>query len=302
MLLHTRCVAFGAALLAAGLITGVSIARAEGPAGAEPPDATQVTRYRPEAPSTDIVAEHPLKPVIDYARREQRYLQQTLQDFTCRLVKRERIGGYLQDLHFVDMEVREGAYRDGRIISPLSIYLRFLGPQTVVGRKVLYIEGQNDGQMLVRNGGKHFDYVIVNLDPNGDTAREESLVPITEIGFNRLLDNMIDVLMRHQRIDASGENSRAERIAGAKINDRACTVIRITHPQPMQGLEFHQANVFVDDALHVPVRVDYSDWPPSPGRPAPLIAEYTYTNMKLNVGLPDATFNRTRLRSQSDGR
>ncbi len=301
MLLITRRVASAAALVAIGLFIDIPAARAEGPASAETPDAvSHVSGYRGEAPSAEIIAQHPLAPVIDYARREQRYLDQTLRDFTCRLVKRERIGGYLQDMHFIDMQVREGVYQDGRILRPLEIYLHFLGPKPVVDRKVLYIEAQNDGQMLVRNGGKHFDYVIVKLDPNGDTAREESLVPITEIGFNRLLDSMINVLKRHQRIDASGQNSRAQRIAGAKINGRTCTVIRITHPEPMQGLVFHQANVFVDDALHVPVRIDYSGWPKSAGRPAPLIAEYTYTDMKLNVGLPDAAFDRARLRGTAD--
>src|SRR5690606_16761919 len=118
-----------------------------------------------------------------------------------------------------------------------------------------------------------------------EAAREETLVPVTEIGFNRLLGRMIEVLERHRLIDTAGDNTRAERIAGAKINNRPCTVIRITHPQRMNGLEFHVANVFVDDALHAPVRVDYSGWPKIAGNPAPLIAEYTYTDLQLNVGL-----------------
>jgi hypothetical protein len=240
---------------------------------------------------------HPLDSVIEYARREQRYLQQSVQDFTCRLVKRERIGGYLQDLHYVDMEVREEILQDGRVVQPLSLFLHFWGPKTVTGRRIVFVEGQNEGKMLVRNGGRHFDYVIVNIDPNGESAREETLVPITQIGFNRLLAQMIEVLERHRSADPGSSNTKAERISNAKINNRTCTVIRITHPQPMKGLEFHVANVFVDNELHAPIRVDYTDWP-QPGRPAPLIAEYTYTDLKLNVGLPDTAFQRARLRSR----
>jgi hypothetical protein len=213
-------------------------------------------------------------------------------------VKRERIGGFLQDVHYIDMQVREEIVADGRIVQPLSIYLRFLGPPLVAGRKVIYVQGQNEGKMLVRNGGRHFEYVIVKLDPNGEQAREETLVPLTEIGFIRLLGKMIEVLERHRKVDPTGENTTAQRIAGAKINDRPCTVIRVTHARHMEGLEFHVANVFVDNELHVPVRVDYSGWPKSLGGAAPLIAEYTYTQLKLNVNLPDATFSRGRLRSQ----
>ncbi|REK19560.1 MAG: DUF1571 domain-containing protein [Planctomycetota bacterium] len=253
--------------------------------------------YRPQLPDSDV-SDHPLTPVIDYAHREQKFLRQNVRDFTCRLVKRERIGHFLQDVHFIDMQVREGVYQNNQVVQPLSIYLHFLAPRDVVDRRVIYIEGQNDGKMLVRNGGRHFEYVVATIDPNGENARQETLVPVTEIGFNRLLDKMIAVLERHRQADPTGENTRAQRITGAKINDRSCTVIRITHPRRMDQLEFHLANVFVDDALHVPVRVDYSDWPRREGDKPGLIAEYTYTQLQLNVDLPENTFDRSRLRSR----
>lgn len=278
-------IAFGSGLLA--LASAVT-------ASAETPQSTtsRVTNYRPEQPT----AQQPLTAVIDYARREQQYMNRTVRDFTCRLVKRERINGVLQEMHFIDMEVRESQSAGGQVTQPLSIYLHFLAPKNVVDRRVIFVEGANQGKILVRNGGKHFDYVIADVDPNSAAAQEETLVPVTGIGFNRLLAHMIDVLEKHRQIDPAGANTTAERIRGAKINGRDCTVIRITHPQPMPGLEFYQANVFVDEELHAPVRVDYSDWPKIEGRPAPLIAEYTYTNLKLNVDLPDSTFATSRLR------
>jgi hypothetical protein len=258
-------------------------------------------RFRPSgAGAAGDWGRHPLTPVIDYARKEQSYLRGSVSDFACRLVKRERIGGFLQDYHYIDMEVREEVVAGDRIARPLSIYLHFLGPQLVAGRKVIYIEGQNEGKMLVRNGGRHFDYVIARIDPQGENAREESLVPVTEIGFTRLLERMIDVLQRHRAADPAGGNTKSERIAGAKIDGRACTLVRVTHPRKMDGLEFHVANVFVDDELHVPVRVDYSEWPRNERAAPPLVAEYTYTQLRLNVNLPDAAFNRSRLRSGRD--
>jgi hypothetical protein len=265
---------------------------------------SRVSTYRPvpaadpaaKPDSTTAKAAHPLTSVIDYARQEQKYLGETVRDFTCRLIKRERINGYLQDMHFIDMEVREGEYQNGQIVQPLSLYLHFLGPKEVVGRNIIYVEGQNEGKLLVRNGGKHFDYVIAKIDPLSDTAKQETLVPVTDVGFDRLLDKMIEVLDKHRQIDTTGSNTKAERISGAKINNRACTVIRITHPRPMNGLEFHMANVFVDDGLHAPVRVDYSDFPKTAGGKPPLIAEYTYTNLQLNVDLPNNSFNSARLR------
>jgi len=281
------------------LIAAVSPCRAQQPAATPAADDSPlVSRIRPSPP--EIASQHPLTPVIEYARQEQNYLRQTVVDFTCRLVKREQIDGFLQDYHYIDMEVREQTDGGGRVAQPLSIYLHFLGPELVAGRKIVFVEGQNDGKMLVRNGGRHFDYVVARIDPDGKNAREESLVPITQISFTRLLGKMVEVLERHRLADPTGENTEAVRIAGARINQRPCTLVRVTHPRKMDGLEFHVANVFVDDELHVPVRVDYSDWPKYPRGPVPLIAEYTYTELKLNVNLPDAAFSRGRLRSPRD--
>jgi hypothetical protein len=281
-------------VLAGACISGAILVGTTLHAIADTPQSTtsRVSNYRPELP----IAEQPLTAVIEYARREQQYMNRMVRDFTCRLVKRERINGVLQEMHFIDMEVREAQADGGQLVQPLSIYLHFLAPKNVVDRRVIFVEGMNQGKMLVRNGGKHFDYVIADVDPNSDAAREETLVPVTGIGFNRLLAHMIDVLEKHRQIDVTGENTTAERIRGAKINGRACTVIRITHPRHTPGLEFHQANVYVDNEMHAPIRVDYSDWPKIEGRPAPLIAEYTYTNLKLNVDLSDSAFATSRLR------
>ncbi len=280
-------------------LTMPDVARAQQPAPAQPVAATSSVRTSnlPSAPDWSLVADgHALVPVIEYARKEQEYLRGAVRDFSCRLTKRERIHGILQDYNYIDMWVREEQRNERGLISPLSIYMQFLAPKKVAGRRVLFVEGRNDNKLLVRNGGKHFDYVVVEIDPHGDTAMDESLVPVTQSGFNQILTQMIAVLERHVAVDPSGKNTEVQQIKGAKLNERSCSVIRITHPASQPGLEFHRANVFVDDTLHVPVRVDYTDWPRKPGGEAPLIAEYTYTDLKVNVGLPDSVFNPHRLR------
>ncbi len=278
--------------------SGASLLAAEGTA--TPAEAQQrKTGYRPLGPAAQQpVDAHPLDSVLQYARREQAYLRNTVRDFTCRLVKRERIDDYLQDHQYIDMRVREEVREGDRVLQPLSIYLYFVGPKSVAGRQILYIDGRNDGKMMVRNGGRHFDYVVVNIDPASDTAKDESLIPITKTGFNQILAEMIAILERHARVDPTGANTKVERIEGAKLNHRPCTVVRIKHPAPQKGLEFHLANVFVDQELHVPVRVDLAGWPKRATQPPPLIAEYTYTDLKINVDLPDSAFSTSQLKRE----
>jgi outer membrane lipoprotein-sorting protein len=87
-----------------------------------------------------------------------------------------------------------------------------------------------------------------------------------------------------------------ERITTATINGRPCEMLRITHPQRRDGLQFFSASMSIDSELHVPVRFDVYDWPETPGQQPPLMAEFTYTNVTLNVDLDDATFEPAILR------
>jgi hypothetical protein len=263
---------------------------ATAPASAAPATATPVAALLPAAPAPRPVADHPLTAVLKFARSERAYLQQTVRDFTCRVTKRERIEGELQDYYYIDMRVREETSSAGQVTQPLSVLLEFLGPTDVEGRRALFVAGQNDDRLLVRKGGRRFSHVVIDIDPFGSIVQRESLMPITEIGFCHLLDRTIRTLQQDVIADPSGDNTIVERITTATINGRPCEMLRITHPQRRDGLQFFSASVSIDSALHVPVRFDVYDWPETPGQQPPLMAEFTYTNVTLNANLDDATF------------
>ena len=71
--------------------------------------------------------------------------------------------------------------------------------------------------------------------------------------------------------------------------------IRVVHPDRGAGLTFHKASLYVDDALHIPIRLVVHDWPRHKGDEPPLLEEYTYVKVRLNVGLTDADFSPSKL-------
>ena len=212
-----------------------------------------------------------------------------VRDYSCLLVKRERIEGDLLDLQYIRARVRTGAAAGGSQ-EPYSVFLEFMAPTKIKGRKVLFIEGRNDNKMLVRNGGKRFNFVTVRVDPNSDAALSESLVPITQIGFANVTDSLIKLIQQDIQRDPAGANTKVKFYRKAKINNRVCTRISVLHPAPDTGMEFAEANAFVDDELHVPIRVEALLWPKTAGGAKPLLFEYTYTDLQLNVGLTDEDF------------
>ena len=234
--------------------------------------------------------------MLKFAYEEQTYLQRTVRDFTCRVTKRERIEGELQDYRYIDMWVREQTHANPRVTQPPSVLLEFLGPSEIEGRKVLFVAGQNDDRLLVRKGGRRFSYVVTDVDPASSIVKRESLMPITEIGFSQVLDRTIRTLQQDVAADPRGDNTIVEQITTATINGRPCQMLRITHPRRRDGLQFFSASMAIDSALHVPVRFDVYDWPETPDQQPPLMSEFTYTNVTLNAELDDATFAAARLR------
>ena len=254
--------------------------------------------FRPAVAGPRPVSAHPLSAVLKFAREERAYLQQTVRGFACRVTKRERIAGELQDYYFIDMRVREHVSAGGHVAQPLSVLLEFLGPSEVEGRRALFVAGENDNKLLVRKGGRRFGYLVVDIDPFGPSVKRESLMPITEIGFSQLLDRTIRTLQQDVAADPSGGNTIVEHITTAKINGRPCQMLRITHPLRRDGLQFFSASMSIDSELHVPVRFDVYDWPAAPGQQPPLMAEFTYTNVTLNANLDDALFSPAILRGR----
>ena len=265
-------------------------AQQPGTAAATPASVTAAEAFRPAVAGPRPVSDHPLASVLKFAHEERAYLQQTVRDFTCRVTKRERIEGELQDYYYIDMRIREQTYAGGQETQPLSVYLEFLGPSHVEGRRALFVAGQHDNKLLVRKGGRRFGYVVIDVDPFGESVKRESLMPINEIGFSHLLDRTIRTLQQDVVADPSGDNTIVEHITTATINGRPCQMLRITHPLRRDGLQFFSASMSIDSELHVPVRFDVYDWPETPGQQPPLTAEFTYTNVTLNVNLDDAVF------------
>jgi hypothetical protein len=77
----------------------------------------------------------------------------------------------------------------------------------------------------------------------------------------------------------------------ARVAERDCTMIEAVHPTQAEGWMFHKVKLFVDHKLGLPVRFEGYDWPKHPGAEAALIEEYTFTDLKTDVGLSDVDFD-----------
>ncbi len=231
--------------------------------------------------------EDPLEAALRIAYEGRKRIQEAIRDYTCILTRRERVDGRQMGYETIFVKVRHPLEEQGRVVQPFSVYVRFLRPDRVKGREVIYVEGRNGGKLIVRNGGTRFAHITTSLLPDSPAAMQHTRYPITEIGVLNLTKRLIE----NGEQERGNENCEAKLVQGAKINGRSCTVVQVAHKVRGEGLAYKTARILIDDELVVPVHYSAYDWPQTEGGKLVLLEEYTYTDLRLNVGLTDRDFD-----------
>jgi hypothetical protein len=230
--------------------------------------------------------QHPLDPALDIARNALHRVRTEIRDYTCILVKRERINGELNDHQYMFTKVRNRQYDNaGRQMEPFSVYMYFLKPADIKGREVIYVEGENNNKLCAHEGGGSI-LPTVWLHPESALAMRGQLYPITDVG----IENLVLKLIERGEAERKFPDVEVTFKKNARVNDRVCTVLEIRHPQRRPEYEFYHAQVFIDDEWGIPIRYAAYGWPEA-GQEPPVLEEYTYMKLKLNEGLTDADFD-----------
>jgi hypothetical protein len=223
--------------------------------------------------------EHPMVQVIKMADDGLDRLDNVVEDYTCTLVKRERINGDLGEHQYIFTKVRH---------KPFSVYMYFIAPGPMKGREVIFVDGQNNGKMQAHEAqGWRSKFGMVSLDPTSRLAMTGQRYPITMTGIRIMTSRLVEVAQEDTKYGECEVQIRE----GGKINGRDCTCIQCVHPVPRKEFRYHMARVFIDDELQIPVRYAAYLWPRTKEGKPELDEEYTYLNIKLNNGLTDKDFD-----------
>jgi hypothetical protein len=239
------------------------------PVGKKSDSSSSASASAPTPPETPIVRAR--RTIADCQLR-----YQAVGDYTCTLFKRERIEGRLTPVHIMAVKIRT---------KPPSIYLKFHQPAR--GREAIYVSGQHGGKLLAHDVGLNKLLAgTLELEPTSGRAMEDCRHPITEAGIGPLLDT----LAKRWAIELNPSESVVTFRDDVLISSRACEMIESTHPQ--RGPEFlhHRVRVYIDQEIGLPIRFEAYDWPKAANSEPDLQEEYTYMNLKLNVGLTEHDF------------
>jgi hypothetical protein len=269
-----------AVLLAVLSSAGAAAAQAETNGGFNQANVPQQAQNAGAAVQQPTAQQHPLVPALEMAYKTKQVMDATLKDYSATVVKQERINGTLGDPEFAFIKVRN---------QPFSVYMKFIGPKSVIGQEAMYVEGKNDNKMFAHAPPDSLrgKFGTVQILPTSAIAMQGQRYPITELGIANLTKRLIEVGEHDKQF---GECD-VKFFQGATVGGRVCTMIQVTHPVPRRNFLFHIARIYLDNQLNMPIRYEAYEWPEKAGGDPVLLESYTYMNLQINPGLNDADFD-----------
>jgi hypothetical protein len=204
-------------------------------------------------------------PVAQLGECLERYNQEHVNGYSLIMHKQERIGGVLQPSE--DVQVHYQA-------KPHSVFMHWLNGARLAD-SVVYVEGANNGQMLVHPAGIAGRLVkVVTRDPEGEEAKQSGRYPITQFGIKEMLSRSVK---SWQAAKDSG-NCRIEYLGVRKLREageRLCYVLRRTcNPPDPDGVA--EITIYLDKETCFEIGTVLKD---AEGK---LLGEYIYRDINLN--------------------
>lgn len=237
--------------------------------------ASSVTEQVKPGTTAKIDENHPIVPLLERAYESRKALD-AVQDYEAVFSKREIVGRKLL-ASTLNLKIRE---------EPFCVYLKFVDTGNA-GREVLYFSGRNDGKLLVHEDGVSRLLGTFKFKPDDKTVMAENRYPITLVGMRNLVDKII------QQWEFEGQYGEIEvqHRPSSKLDGRECVVLESTHPQPRNQFKYHLTRLWVDNETKFPVRVEQYQFPTKAGEAPQIVEEYTYTKIRINLGLDDREFD-----------
>lgn len=216
----------------------------------------------------------PLTPALAQARATLDALKK-VKDYTATFFKDELVGK-TRVIQQMSLKFRE---------SPFSVYLRF--QKDLDGREVIFVDGKNDGKLLVHGSGIESIVGTLKLAPDHKKIMEENRYPFTMIGMSNLMKTLVGQWER----ELPQTDLAVKMFPNAKLGNVECKVFESTRAKKTADGQFHVTRLYTDKATQMPVRVEQLDFPTKAGDQPQVLEQYTYIDLKTNVGLTDMDFD-----------
>jgi hypothetical protein len=240
---------------------------------AQPPQTPATKTTPPAALPEQVKSADPLGDMLSEAKTA----YGKVRDYSCVFTRQERVNGVLGAEQVAEMKVRA---------KPFSVALKFGKPAAVAGMEELYSASHRIGKMKYRPAGAKGvnGFQLVALDDPKILA--ETRHPVTELGIGAAIDLLTSIATREKTSGNGLEVHASDFDFGGKKVTRYEVLARRAHAHRYA----YRVLVYVDKETKLPVRFEAYDAPKPGTTVGDLLEAYSYTELKLNVGLGDSAF------------
>lgn len=200
-------------------------------------------------------------------------------DYVGHFVRQERVNGVLQAEQSGEIRARA---------MPFSVHLKVMAPKASAGWEAVYVAGKKDDKVRFKPAGVEGLKGFTTVPADSPKLMADTRHPMKDVG-------MLAVLTRAEKIveaERKLKNPVSITVAEYTFNGRPCHRFDLYADRPHPTRYCHQAVLFIDTATKLPVRFEAYDQPKLGEATGELIEVISFVNVKTNVGLGDAAFDK----------
>jgi hypothetical protein len=201
-----------------------------------------------------------------------------LHDYTCHLVRQERVGGKLHPEQTCELRVRT---------QPFCVALKVIAPRIDSGEETVYLSHVNTLKVKFRPAGvQGIKYGFQWQSKDDPRTMPDTRHPVTDTGLAAVLDRIEKAVTAEKRMNHPVQLSVAEYTFAGKACARYELIAERAHPHRYA----HKCVLYVDKETKLPVRFEAYDQPK--GDTAELLEVQSFVGLRSNTGLGDGAFER----------
>ena len=201
-----------------------------------------------------------------------------VRDYTCTFTRQVAVKGTLSGEQVAEMKVRT---------SPAGVYVRFAKPDNVGGAEVAYSAARKNPKMRYRPAGAAGSKGFQTLDTDDAKFLAENRHPVTEWTMTAIVDRVSTAVAREKTLNNPVEVYTGEyQFAGRNV-----IRYEILTRRPHAFRYAHRMLVYVDKETKLPLRFEAYDQPKSGASTGDLMEMYSFSDVKLNVGIGENAFD-----------
>lgn len=199
-------------------------------------------------------------------------------DYTCTFTRQELRNGALTAEQVAEMKVR---------LNPAGVYVRFARPDALAGMEVAYTAARKSMKMKYRPAGVAGAKGFQTIDLDDTKFLAANRHPVTEWTMSAVLDRVAAAVAREKTL-----NNPVEVYTGDfQFAGRNVTRYEVLTRRPHAFRYAYRMLVFIDKETKLPLRYEAYDQPKAGAAAGDLLEAYSYSDVKLNAGLGESTFD-----------